>query len=360
MGLYKVGGSPYWHYSFKLEGRPQQRGSTGYEDKKLAQAKYVKVRNESQQNQDFRKAEKISIRELLEWTNKNYWQYDHFEWQVQSILHHFGNHRAESVALQDLLDYREKRLREVEPPSVNKEFTLLRAAYNYAIKGRKLFKNPVADLAPLDCSERKRDKFLRPDEKQKLLSAARENLRDIILFALKTGMRQGEILGLKWADVDTQRNQMKVISYKGGKAIIRYVPIFRQTQEILDRQDRRGEWVFSGAVGEKLGHHSCVKSTFMRLVKKLGIQGGDFHFHDLRHTFASDYLMMGGTLSALQDILGHRRADTTRRYAHLSKEHLKVEMDKLPYEIYTQRDEQKLPKFYHNGSTVVFQNTENR
>lgn len=347
MGVFQREGSPYWHYSFKLPGRSQQKGSTGYEDKKLAIAFYTKKRSEAQQTQDFKKPSKLTIRELLEWTNRNYWHYERWEWEVRSLLDRLGSFRASALSLQSLLDFREKRLAEVAPSSVNKELTLLRAAFNYAIAGKTLFQNPVKDVKPIDCSDRKRDKFLRPDEKRALLSAAKGLLQDLILFALKTGMRQGEILALKWSDID--HGQMRVISYKGGKTIIRYVPIFNQTQEILDRQNHAREHVFTDAVGLALGRYSCVHSTFQRLIKRLNIQGGDFTFHDLRHTFASDYLMTGGTVSALQDILGHKRADTTRRYAHLSKEYLKVEMDKLPYEKY----EQNLANIYPNGGTMA-------
>lgn len=347
MGLHKVEGSPYWHYSFKLAGRSRQRGSTGYEDRKLAQAKYHKLRSEAQQNVDFQKPTKITVGELLEWANKNHWQYGRLEWQIQSVARQFGNVVAARITLQDLLDYRSRRLEQVEPPTVNRELTLLRAAYNYAIDCGMLAINPVAKLKTLDCSDRQRVKFLRPEEKVTLLNGTTGLLQDLILFALKTGMRKGEIRGLKWADVDPNRNQMRVISYKGGKAIVRYVPIFNQTQEIIDRQNHATEFVFTDELGAGLGSYSCMNSSFYRIVKALNIQSGDFHFHDLRHTFASDYLMMGGTISALQDILGHRRADTTRRYAHLSKEHLKVEMDRLPYEKY----EQNLAGECHNSVT---------
>lgn len=355
MGVFKREGSPYWYYSFKIAGHPQQKGSTGYEDKKLALAKYLKIRNESQQQTDFKKPSKITVRELLEWANRSYWKYNRLESAVGAVLSQFGACVASIISLQSILDYREKRLEKVAPSSINRELTYLKAAYNYAIKCGTLFANPLKDLEAFSERDRKRDKFLKPDEKRVLLSAAPTKLRDVILFALKTGMRQGEILGLKWADIDTMRAQMKVISYKGKEVIVRYVPIFGQTQEVIDRQPKGSEYVFTDSKGQKMGRNSCVHSTYAKLVKRLKIQDGDFHFHDLRHTFASDYLMMGGTLSALQDILGHRKSDTTRRYAHLSKEHLKVEMDRLPYEKFDCAPVQKLSNIYPNGGTMVNQ-----
>lgn len=335
MGISKPSKSSYWHYSFKLPGQSRERGSTGYADKKLAEAFYHKKRSQAKEQTDFKKPSKLTIRELLEWTNKNHWHYDKWESEVRAILVAFGNFRATELTVQSLLDFRQKRADAgIAKATINRDLGLLKAGYNYAIQCSMLRENPIEKVKFYDCSDNKRDKFLRPEEKRALIEAAEGTLQDIIIFALKTGMRQGEILGLKWQNVDLERAQAKVISYKGGKIITRYVPIFKQAEEVLLRQPKRSEFAFSLKSGSRLGVNSCVHSSFQRLARATGVQGGDFRFHDLRHTFASDYLMMGGTLAALQDILGHTKADTTRRYAHLSKEHLKVEIDRLPYENY--------------------------
>lgn len=354
MGVYKPKNTPFYHYSFTIPGRPQQRGSTGYTDKKLAEAFYFKVRAEAKENHDFKRPQKITVSELLEWTNQKYWHYEDWEVNVRAILADFGTRRAADVTLEMVLDYRERRLKTVVTSSVNRELVYLRAAYNYAIKNRMLFKNPVSDVEFFNERDRRRDKFLKPEEKRMLLEAAPRTLRDLILFALKTGMRQGEILGLRWSDIDPRTNTIKVTSYKGEDVIVRHVPIFAQTQEVLDRQNRATEFVFTDRHGQQLTENSTVKSTYHRLIKRLGIQGGNFTFHDLRHTFASDYLMMGGTMSALQDILGHRSADTTRRYGHLSKEHLRAEIDRLPRESFdlNVKGWPEKENFYQTGSKV--------
>jgi integrase len=317
-----------------LEGRPRERGSTGYEDKKLAEAFYHKKRAEAKEAKDFKKPSKISVRELLDWTNRNHWHYDKWESEVRALLDHFSSTRAAFVSVQDILDFRQKRMEAgIAKATINRDLALLKAAFNYAMAASLLHENPVRKVGFFNCQDNKRDKYLRPEEKIKLIESSQGILRDIIIFALKTGMRQGEILGLKWADVDLVRKQIKVICRKGGEVRTRYVPILRQAEEILMNQPRSGEHVFTKG-GRPLGKWSCVHTPFHRLVVKTGVQGGDFRFHDLRHTFASDYLMMGGSRDALQDILGHVKADTTRRYAHLSKEYIKSEIEMMPYEVY--------------------------
>jgi len=143
-------------------------------------------------------------------------------------------------------------------------------------------------------------------------------------------MRQGEILDLKWKDVDLARGYIRVISWKGKKTTIRYVPIFDQVYDLLTNLEKSGEYVFSYPDGKPLSRMGVVHSSFSKLVDNLKIE--DFVFHDLRHTFASDFLSKGGTLAELAKIMGHSATTMTERYGHLSKEHLVGAIKVLPRE----------------------------
>jgi integrase len=145
-------------------------------------------------------------------------------------------------------------------------------------------------------------------------------LRLIVLIALTTGMRIAEIFGLKWADLMYGEGLIAVrAKLKRGK--IRYVPMppelaaeFRRYPAVLG-EDR----IFppkQGATGER----QRVEGSFETVLEMAGIV--DFRFHDLRHTFASWYMMNGGDLYELAKILGHSNIKMTERYAKLAKTHI--------------------------------------
>jgi integrase len=145
-------------------------------------------------------------------------------------------------------------------------------------------------------------------------------LRLIVLIALTTGMRIAEIIGLKWADLLYGEGLIAVrAKLKRGK--IRYVPMPLELAAELRRypavlgEDR----IFPPKRGTK-GERQRVEGSFETVLKLSGIE--DFRFHDLRHTFASWYMMNGGDLYELAKILGHSNIKMTERYAKLAKTHI--------------------------------------
>lgn len=145
-------------------------------------------------------------------------------------------------------------------------------------------------------------------------------LRMIILLALTTGMRMGEIFGLVWDDLRYTERLIAVRSkLKGGK--IRYVPMTSQLAAELRKYPAMiGEGrLFPPKQGLK-GERMRVESSFETILELAEIH--NFRFHDLRHTFASWYMMNGGDLYELAKILGHANIKMTERYAKLGKAHL--------------------------------------
>ncbi len=145
-------------------------------------------------------------------------------------------------------------------------------------------------------------------------------LRVIVLIALTTGMRMAEIFGLTWGDLRYSEGLIAVrAKLKGGK--IRFVPMTPELAAELRKYPATiGEMQLfppkRGAKGERLR----VESSFETILTLSGIQ--DFRFHDLRHTFASWYMMHGGDLYELAKILGHSNIKMTERYAKLGKAHI--------------------------------------
>jgi integrase len=195
-------------------------------------------------------------------------------------------------------------------------------------------RNP-ADQVEVKRPDDQRDRYLSADELVRLKLALDEKrhrkgskhinktfyrLRLIVLIALTTGMRASEVFGLKWPDVLYAEGLIAVrTKLKGGK--MRYVPLCPELAGELRHypavigEDR----IFPPEPGAKSGRQR-VEGSFEDLLERAGIQ--DFRFHDLRHTFASWYMMNGGDLYELAKILGHSNIKMTERYAKLARKHI--------------------------------------
>jgi integrase len=152
----------------------------------------------------------------------------------------------------------------------------------------------------------------------------------IVLIAVTTGMRMSEILGLVWSDVMYNEGLLAVrAKLKGGK--MRYVPMPPELADELRRfmpQPANNVLYIAGNNHERIfppkkdakGERQRVEGSFDDLLERAGIK--NFRFHDLRHTFASWYMMNGGDLYELAKILGHSNIKMTERYAKLAKHHI--------------------------------------
>jgi integrase len=145
-------------------------------------------------------------------------------------------------------------------------------------------------------------------------------LRLLVLIAVATGMRRGEIFRLEWADI-LYSEGLIVVRARLKKGKIRLVPMPPELAEEIRRypvvigEDR----ILPPEPGATSGRQRADKS-FHELLERAGIR--DFRFHDLRHTFASWYMMSGGDLYELSKLLGHSNIKMTERYADLARAHI--------------------------------------
>ena len=177
--------------------------------------------------------------------------------------------------------------------------------------------NPAQGIKPLR-ENGARTRFLDGDEIQRLLTAASESFRPILLTALHTGMRKGEILKLKWPDVDFKNCIITIQESKSGKK--RMLPMDDTVCEalsVLPTRFQRG-YVFPSPFKDGGPRYDC-KRQFGNAVKKADIH--NFRFHDLRHTFASHLVMAGVDLMTVKELLGHATLTMTMRYSHLAPDH---------------------------------------
>jgi integrase len=168
--------------------------------------------------------------------------------------------------------------------------------------------------------------FLSFDEAQRLIDAAEGQLRTMIIVALKTGMRHGELLALRWQDVDlvagrfiVRQNVVRGVigTPKSGKP--REIPMSEEARSALKaHRHLRGPYVFCNMDGKMLTD-SELKNPLTHAIKRAGL-ARSIGWHCLRHTFASHLAMRGATLRVIQELLGHSTITMTMRYAHLAPE----------------------------------------
>jgi integrase len=145
-------------------------------------------------------------------------------------------------------------------------------------------------------------------------------LMPMVIIALNTGMRRGELFNLIWSDIDLEKRQLTVQGSGAKSGNTRYLPLNDEAFSTLvawrNQNSGLGLVFPSPVTGERLGH---IKRSWAGLIKLADIH--NFRFHDLRHSFASKLVMAGVDLNTLRELLGHASMDMTLRYAHLAPEH---------------------------------------
>jgi len=256
---------------------------------------------------------------------------------LAAVQDHFGDRKLSQITFLNLETYRNKRRstpvmgnKPRTDASVNREMALLSHMLNKAVEWGKLENSPLKGKRLMLKENNYRLRFLTESEIEALLKACDElktytpHLRPVVETALLTGMRRGEILGLKWEQI--RNGFIYLTETKSGKA--RQIPINDRLAEVL-KEMRRGNqlksvFLFCDSEGRRFLQ---VKRSFASACRRAGID--DFRFHDLRHTFASRLVMRGASLKAVQELLGHADMKMTMRYAHLSKEHLRDSVNLL-------------------------------
>jgi integrase len=154
-----------------------------------------------------------------------------------------------------------------------------------------------------------------------------DHLKPMVLLALNTGMRRGEIFNLQWSHLDLPRTMLKVEG-SGTKSVrTRYIPLNDDALTVLSawRDQTEGEnFIFPA---RDAGRMDNITRAWRNLTKKAKV--ADFNFHDIRHDFASRLVMAGVDLNTVRELLGHTDIKMTLRYAHLAPEHKRLAVSKL-------------------------------
>jgi integrase len=308
-----------WHYDFQVRGQ-RYRGSI------------PEARNKAQAE----RAETTIKHELFErrfgdGISKNFAE---FVWEVyepwarakrsyesemafiKALVAHFKSFALADISPMTIERFKRERLatpiragnKPRKPASVNREMACLSRVCSMAVDNGLLQSNPCSKVKRLR-ENNMRTRYLTGAEEEQLMAAITEQyerLRPLIILALNTGMRQGEIVSLTWSQIDWQRNLVAVTNTKNG--IDRTIPMNETVKDLLIGlwRDHTTPRIFDVKPG-------AVSMSFHRLAARAGLT--DCTFHDLRHCFATR-LASHTDAFTLAALLGHKTLAMTARYTH--------------------------------------------
>lgn len=229
--------------------------------------------------------------------------------------------------------------RKRSPSTVVRYLAALSTVYTKAVKEWKWVPrdmNPMPDVKkPKEAKGRVR--FLSDEERVALLEscARRKNksLHTIVILALSTGARRGEILGLHWEDVSFEHRRIILRDTKNGET--RSVPLVAVAYDLMKEYSkvrRMDTPLVFPRVGKEGDKPMSIREAWVSAVEDAGI--ADFRFHDLRHSAASYLAMNGATLAEIADVLGHKTLQMVKRYAHLSESHTLGVVERMNQKIF--------------------------
>ncbi len=356
MAIFKRGDQYWIDYYYRTSGgafrRKREKVGTNY---KLAKEALVKRQSEIAERSFFpdRQKERVlfedASKEFLKWAKVNISErsYERYRCSVDNLVVAFGQQHLDEVAPPAVEKFKTDRLKVVMPATINRDLAVLKRIYNLILKGQLLPDVSVPESLPrrihLLRENNLRIRYLSFQEYQELLLACDRlhakrspatraqaiDMKPLLIVGVNTGMREGEILMLKWADIDFKGTNITVHHGKGGQP--RPVPMNRHVVETLENLPRRidSPYIFCHKEhGKRTGKpFHWIKIGWDSLLKEAGIT--NLRFHDLRHTCASWLVMRGVPLQKVQQILGHKSYQTTLRYAHLAPDQGKAAVDLL-------------------------------
>jgi len=241
-----------------------------------------------------------------------------------------GHYRLSDVTPDVITDVKEKLLSEItpkgtkrSPSTVARYLSSLSSVFTIAVNEWQWLEDSPMRKVKKPKESRGRVRFLDDDERARLLQACKESSNEwiymCVILALSTGMRQGELMGLKWPDVNLKDGYIILNETKNGER--RRVPLTGHGLELL-RQHAKVRRLDTDLLfpGRNPSKPIDLKKPFKTALKQAEIS--DFRWHDLRHCTASYLAMNGASLAEIAEVLGHKTLQMVKRYAHLSDGHV--------------------------------------
>jgi integrase len=232
--------------------------------------------------------------------------------RLKVLLPYFSDFAIARITKGLVRQYRNERHRErtITETTVNRDIECLRHILYWAVDEGILAANPIARIR-LERERRKKKPVLSPEEERKLLPAASPHLREIVIIALDTGMRRGEILNQRWEDVDFSRCLLYVTHSKTPEGESREIPLTQRAFALLASRQQESGLIFTFEGKPILN----LKTGWKAAIRRAGIRYIQFHY--LRHTFNTRLLELGVSREVRMALLGHTFGDTHESYEHI-------------------------------------------
>lgn len=341
-----------WYCRFQIDGvRYERRCPLAVDERTALQAEKIIATEIMRGNLNFAKAKILpKLKDLttiyLDYskTNKNSYQNDVNS--VNVFLDYWGNCEANAITSADIESFKAhlKDTTTNKNSTINRHLQALSKMFNLGIANGLIEKNPMRQVKKLK-EDNFKMRFLDKKEEKRLFEALNyhytvttrertqkeffpfKHLEELIICALQTGMRRGEIFGLLKSCVDIKNGYIELLKTKSGKA--RKIPISNKLKPILEKalNDKTNESEYVFVNPETRTKYNDIKHAFSNLLLKAKIK--NFRFHDFRHTVATRMVEAGIDLAVVQEILGHANIQTTMRYAHPVPERKKQAIDAL-------------------------------
>lgn len=280
---------------------------------------------------------------------------------LRNLFKEFHHLTLEEITLEQIDEWKQRRQAEGrKPATINRQLNDLRACLNKAVERGYIASCPKVKRYKTDDDARCR--YLTKEENQSLRAAltARDkaikdgrhsgngwrkdrgrkpmadlsartfadHLEPAVLLSLNTGLREGALFSLKWADINFEQRYLTAAGYFAKSGKTQRIPLNAEALEILKQWKSqpgiKSQWVFPGKDGSPIKNAETAWKGVLR-----DSQITDFHWHDLRHTFASNLVMAGVEIYTVSQLLGHSDVKLTMKYAHLAPNHKQEAVEKL-------------------------------
>jgi integrase len=323
-GIYKRG-NVYWVRYAGLDGKIvfESAGTSKFRDAEDLLLKRKQAIKEGKQP-EVKKIANFTFNQLAveytEWAQRQR-AYKQKAYVVQQLKDVFGKLPLRQINTITLEHYQTDKVQKGnKPATVNRHLATIKHMFTKAVEWDMVEEDTLKRVRRVKLLEEnnRRLRYLSTEDCQNLVKACTQHLRPIVITALNTGMRKSEILNLEWEkNIDLRHGFILLTRTKNGER--REIPINETLKDTLQGLVRRLDSPYVFFVPNSGKSYVDIRDSFARACRKAVIK--DFHFHDLRHTFASHLVMAGIDITTVKELLGHKTLTMTLRYAHLAPSH---------------------------------------